>query len=411
MKIFTTLQIAIQALTKNKVRTVLTILGVVIGISSVTMIISAGDSFNDLIYGQIESFGANYINAEVRVPSASGGMSSQAQGVVITSMKEKDREDILKLDYVDRAYSAVTAQEIVSWQGETMKSLIYGVSADFIDIDATEVDQGRWFTEEEDDSLARVVVIGSDVKKRLFGNSNAIGENVKIHKMNYRVIGVAKPRGAVFFFNMDELVYIPLKTTQKLILGIDYVSAIVSQVDSLDREDQAVADIEQILASNHDIESRDKYDFQVMGSADAMDLMNTIIGGITLLLVALAAVSLVVGGVGIMNIMYATVAERTFEIGLRKSVGASKKSIMQQFLLEAVIITFLGGVVGIILGLIFIYLVYLVANYYGLDWPLAISMTGIILSICFSVVVGLIFGLYPAKKAADLNPITALRKE
>ena len=404
-------QIAIKALTKNKIRTFLTVLGVLVGISSVTIIISAGDSVEQLIFKQVESFGSNYIQTEVRVPKGSGGTMSQAQGVVISTLKEKDRQDFLELENIDKAYGAVMTQDVISWQGELNKVMIYGVGADYIDIDTTEVDQGRFYTEEEDNSLARVIVLGSKVKEDLFGASEAIGQNVKINKTSFRVVGVAKPRGTIFTFDLDDIVYVPVQTAQKVLMGIDYLSSITSQMNDSSQEDETAEQMRQILRENHDIDDPTKDDFEVMSSADAKELMGTILGGVTILLVVLAGLSLIVGGVGIMNIMYATVAERTFEIGLRKAVGASPQSILTQFLLEAITITSLGGFFGIILGIMVIYLVYLIANYYNMDWPFALSWSGILLAIGFSVAVGLIFGLYPAKKAANLDPITALRKE
>lgn len=392
-------------------RTFLTVLGVMIGISSVTVIVSAGDSIEKLVYDQMASFGSDFIQAEVRAPKSSGGSLGQAQGIVITTMNENDRQDILDLPYIDKAYSSVTAQELVSWSGNIKKTLIYGVSADFIDIDSSEIDQGRFFTEEEDNNLSRVVVLGKDVKEELFGSNDAIGQNVKVNKQNYTVIGTMKDRGTIFFFNMDELIYIPIQTTQKMILGINHVISITSQLNDSSRDQEAVSDIQKILRANHNITNPDRDDFEVMSMADAQDLMNTVVGGVTLLLIALAAVSLVVGGVGIMNIMYATVAERTFEIGLRKSIGASKKAILQQFLAEAIVITLLGGIYGILLGIFMIYIVYLIATYYGFAWDFSLSLSGLVLALGFSIVVGLIFGLYPAKRAADLDPIAAIRKE
>lgn len=406
-----TFQVAIKALIKNKIRTFLTVLGVLVGISSVTVIISAGDSVESLIFKQVESFGTNYIQTEVRVPKGSGGTMSQAQGVVISTLKEKDRQDFLKLENIDKAYGAVVTQDIISWQSELNKVMIYGVGADYIDIDTTEIDQGRFYTEEEDESLSRVIVLGSKVKEDLFGASEAIGQNVKINKNSFRVIGVAKPRGAIFTFDLDDIVYVPVQTTQKVLMGIDYLSSITSQMKDTSKEDETAEQMRQILRDNHDIDDPSKDDFEVMSSADAKELMATILGGVTILLVVLAGLSLIVGGVGIMNIMYATVAERTFEIGLRKAVGASPKNILTQFLIEAIVVTFLGGLSGIILGIIVIYLVYIIANYYGMDWPFSLSLGGILLAIGFSVAVGLIFGLYPAKKAAQLDPITALRRD
>ncbi|MBT6690928.1 FtsX-like permease family protein [Candidatus Parcubacteria bacterium] len=403
--------ISIKALSRSKLRTLLTVLGVLVGISSVTIIISAGNSVEALIFKQIEGFGSNYIQTEVRVPKGSGGTTSMVQGVVISTLKEKDRQDFLDLENIDKAYGAVITQDIISWQGELNKVMIYGVGSSYIDIDTTEIDQGRFYTEDEDDSKARVIVLGSKVKEDLFGPSDAIGENVKINKINFKVIGVAKPRGAVFTFDLDDMVFIPVKTTQTALMGINYLSAITSQMVDSSIEEETAEQMRMILRENHDIDDPDKDDFEVMSGTEAMEMMATILGGMTILLVVLAGLSLLVGGVGIMNIMYATVAERTFEIGLRKAVGASPKDILQQFLIESIIITFLGGVFGIILGIIVIYGVYIGANYYGMEWPLSISWLGILLAIGFSVVVGLIFGLYPARKAARLDPITALRKE
>ncbi len=400
-----------RALKKSKARTFLTILGVVIGITSVSVIVSAGDSMEELITGQVASFGSDLIQTEVRVPSSGGGLTSQAQGVEITTMTLGDKEAIEDLPYIKQAYAVLTGQELLAWQGNISKALIYAATAEFIDIDASEIDQGRFYTEEEDDSLTRVIVLGSGVKEDLFGASDAVGENVKINKTNYKVIGTMKPRGAVFFFDMDDMVYIPVQTTQKLISGVDYVAAITAQMVDPEQEEEAVAAIIALMRERHDITNPDRDDFETMSMAEAQELMSSILGGVTLLLIALAGVSLIVGGVGIMNIMYATVAERTFEIGLRKAVGSTKADIMKQFLMESLVITFLGGVGGILLGLLITYLVSLAANISGFEWAFTWSISGVILSLGFSMAIGLIFGLYPAKKAANLNPITALRRE
>lgn len=411
MKIVNIFNIALRALSRSKIRTFLTVLGVLVGISSVTIIISAFDSVESLIYKQIEGFGSNYIQTEVRVPKGSGGSTSMVQGVVISTMKEKDRQDFLALDNIDKAYGAVITQDVISWQGEIKKVMIYGVSSEYVDIDTTEVEEGRFFTEEEDNSKARVIVIGPQIKEDLFGQGDAIGQNVKINKTNFRVVGVTKARGVVLTLNFDEMVYIPVQTVQTSLMGIDYLQAITSQMIDGSKEEETMYEMRQILRENHDIDNPEKDDFEVMSATQAKEMMGTILYALKIMLVVLAGLSLVVGGVGIMNIMYATVAERTFEIGLRKAVGASPKSILEQFLIESIIITFLGGVGGIILGIIVIYGVYLGANYYGMDWPFALSWVGIVIAIVFSVAVGLIFGIYPARKAAALDPITALRRE
>ncbi|MFA5126601.1 MAG: ABC transporter permease [Patescibacteria group bacterium] len=410
MKYSHSLNIAIKALKTNKVRTILTVLGMLIGITAVSVIISTGDSVQNLVYKQVASFGSDYVQIETRVPKSGGGTFSQAQGVVISTMKLGDKEAIDKLPNIRTSYASSFAQEILSWNGNIKKSTIFATGPEFIDIDTAETAKGRFYTKEEDDSLARVIVLGSNVKDKLFGNSEAVGENVKINNMNFKVIGVMAPRGTIFFFNFDDIAYIPIQTTQKLLLGVDYISSITAQMRDPKQDKETVAAAQAILRDRHDISDPSKDDFEVTTAADAQDMLGTILGGVTLLLVALAGISLIVGGVGIMNIMYATVSERTFEIGLRKALGASKKDILQQFLAEAVVITLLGGAIGIVFSWLLTYLIFVTANYYNLDWAFKISVFGIFLSLGFSVAIGLIFGLYPAKRAADLDPIEALRK-
>lgn len=405
------IKISVRTLTINKIRTLLTILGVVIGISSVMVIISAGDSMKKLVNGQLESFGSSLIQTETRVPEESGGVGSQATGVVVTSMTLDDREAVNRLSNIARSYGHVMAQDLLAWEGNIKKTIIFGVSPEYIEMGSAKVAEGRFYTKEEDDNMARVIVLGSKVKEQIFGNSPALGQNIKINKMNYKVIGVMESQGTVFFFDYDTLAYIPLQTTQKLLLGVNYIQSISAEMIDVSKGEETKQEIIALLRDRHDISDPKRDDFEVSTMADAVNILNTIIGGITLLLIALAMVSLIVGGVGIMNIMYATVAERTFEIGLRKAVGSTKKNILRQFLTEAVIITLLGGMGGVFFGLLVTYLVYLIANAYGFYWPFSISYGGILISLFFSTLVGLIFGSYPAKKAAELDPITALRRE
>ncbi len=405
------IKMSVRTLRINKVRTLLTVLGVIIGISSVMIIVSAGDSMKKLVNGQLASFGSSLIQTETRVPEESGGASSQASGIVVTSMTLDDREAINKLPNISRSYANIIAQDLLSWEGNIKKTIIFGVSAEFIDIDNSKLAEGRFFNTEEDDNLARVIVLGSKIKEDLFGNSSPLGQSIKINKMNYKVIGVMEPRGSVLFFDYDTLAFVPVQTTQKLLLGVNYIQSISANMIDIKKDVETKEAINALLRERHDIDDPKRDDFQVSTMADAMDILNTVIGAVTLLLIALAMVSLIVGGVGIMNIMYATVAERTFEIGLRKAVGSTKKNILRQFLTEAVIITILGGIGGVVIGALVTYLIYVIANSYGFDWPFSISYIGILISLVFSTLVGLIFGSYPAKKAAELDPITALRRE
>ena len=218
-------------------------------------------------------------------------------------------------------------------------------------------------------------------------------------------------KGASFGFDYDSIVYIPTKTLQKRLLGTDYVMGIMGRVIDMSKIDSTKEDIEYLLRDNHDITDPDKDDFKVTTMDEIRETLETVTGGITLLLVALVCISLIVGGVGITNIMYVTVAERTFEIGLRKAIGAKSKDILYQFLFEAMLLTSAGGVMGAISGILISYIVYYAAVSYGLNWSFSISIFSIILAIGFSTLVGLFFGIYPAKKAAALDPIDALRKE
>ncbi len=408
-------KIATRALRINKGRSLLTILGIVIGIAAVLVVMSAGNSIQKFIFAEMDSFGSDLVQTEIKVPSTKHASSANAtamtQGVVITSLKLSDKEAIAKLPNIKQNYAAYIGQEILSWDSKVKSSMVMAASSEMLDIDALDIDTGRFYTKEEDDSLARVVVLGSKMKEKLFGQSDAIGQNIKIRKTNFKVIGVTKSAGGSLFFDRDQIAYIPIQTGQKLLWGIDHVTMIASQMADPSKDAETVDDITTLLRERHDITDPDKDDFAVASMDDAKDLINTVFGGVQLLLIALAGISLVVGGVGIMNIMYVSVSERTFEIGLRKALGAKYRDIMQQFLTEAVVVTFLGGLIGVIVGVILNYIVFLLASSKGFTWELTLPISALITSLSFAVILGLIFGLFPAKKAAMLEPINALRQE
>ena len=271
--------------------------------------------------------------------------------------------------------------------------------------------RGRYFTNEEERGVAKVTVIGSAVAKKFFGDQNPIGKQIKIKKINFKVIGVAADRGMVMTLDYDNLVYIPLKTAQKLITGIDHLVEFAIVMEDNQHFAQAKAEISQLLRERHNISDPTKDDFEVMSMDQIVEIVNTVTGVISLLLGLLAAISLTVGGVGIMNIMLVIVAERTREIGLRKALGAKRKDIMNQFVLEAALISVLGGIVGIISGIVFSFLITLAVRAYNFDWPFVVSIEAIIISFVVATGFGIIFGWYPANKAAKLNAIEALRYE
>jgi len=411
------IQIASQALLRNKVRTILSILGVVIGIAAVIIVLSAGQAIKGFMVNQLTSFGTDFIQVEIKVPNtahtSSENATGLAYGVQVTTLKDSDREEILKLNNVKNAYSGTLGQEVVSYNGTNKDTFIFAVSSSFIDIDPSKIETGRFFTDDEDKSLTKVAVLGADLKQTLFGDDEAVGKNIKVGKSNYRVIGVMERKGSASFMNFDQMIYLPLKTTQKLILGVDYVTYILVNVYDNSIAAATADDITYLMRDRHDITGNDpnKDDFAITTMAEAMNILDTVVGAITLLLIAIAGISLVVGGVGIMNIMYVSVAERTFEIGLRKAVGAKKEDILTQFLLEAIFVTFTGGIIGIIIGTAISYLITVVANFLGYNWGFYVSPLYFLLAAGVSILVGVISGLYPARSAASLDPIVALRQE
>jgi putative ABC transport system permease protein len=416
--IITSIKISLKALRSNKSRTALTVLGITIGIASVIIVYSAGEGIRGLLVAQLESFGTNIIQSEIKVPTAKKGSAGDTQGamaiasgVQVTTMTMKDVEDVKKLDNITAGYGAILSQEEIGYGNELKKVSIMGVSGDYLEIDSGEVELGSFFTSEDDEGLNQVVVLGSKMKDELFGDSDALGKYVSIRKEKFRVVGVMKSKGAVMGMDFDKYVYVPVRTLQKRIMGVDYVMYMIhgfkDQVVVADTAEQ----IKEILRINHDIANPDKDDFRVSTMDDMMKTLNTVMNALTWLLLAIVVISLLVGGIGILNIMYVIVSERTAEIGLRKAVGANYQAIMIQFLAEAVLITMIGAVAGIVIGIFLSFLISLGANAFGLDWNFVIPGKAFAVSLIFAFVCGITFGVYPAKRAASLDPIEAMRRE
>lgn len=409
------IRLAFGMIRKHRMRSALTVFGIVIGIAMVIVVLSAGEGLKSLVLGEVASFGDDWINIEIKIPSA--GKTSQenssgiARGVSITTLKESDMEAIRKLDNIKDGYAGITTQVVASFETEKKRPSVFGVTPAYIDITKDDIAAGRFFDDSDQQSAANVIVLGDEIKTALFGNQDAVGRTIKVSGKSFRVIGVMEPVGATGFINMDEVVYIPLKTAQKKIMGVQHVLWIIVQTRDNSIAEETAEEIRAIMRDRHDISNPDKDDFSVTTMAEALALVDTIIVGITGLLIVLVMISLVVGGVGIMNVMYVSVAERTFEIGLRKSVGATEAQIKHQFLMEAVILTLFGGGIGIILGALLSYGIAFGAQSAGFAWAFSISIISIVISVSFSALVGLFFGWYPAKKAASLDPIMALRAE
>lgn len=429
MNIYNFFQIAYRAMRANLARTALTVLGIVIGISSIVIVYSAGEGINSLVLGEIESFGGtDLFQTEIKVPTGKKGQASEvrsataiAQGVQITTLTLEDMEDVSTLPNVKNAYAAILDQGQVNYGNEAKRAMAMGVTSSFVDIDRSEIIIGRFFTDAEDRSLSQVAILGHKLKENLFGDSDPIGKWIKFRNKKFRVIGVFEERGSVMTFDFDSMIYLPVRTLQKKVMGVDHVVYMMHQVENVKLIDETAEEARYILRENHNIshpeEARQgwfdtgKDDFRVVTMQESMEIMETITGAVTLLLLAIVAISLLVGGVGIMNIMYVVVSERTAEIGLRKAVGAQYSAIMFQFLVESVLITIVGGIIGIVFGILASFLISIGAQSYGLSWDFVIPLKAYLVALGFSIFFGIIFGLFPARKAAKLDPITAMRKE
>lgn len=410
------IRLALKNLRHNRARTALTLVGIVIGIMSVIVISSSGQGVKEYILGQFDSYGNDIIQVETKVPStgktSSANATGQAMGIAITTLKDADGEAIKKLPNVVDYVAGTIGQEVASYKGQNKRAILFGTGAAMPQVDtATKVEQGIFYSATDDKNLEQVVVIGTDVKDALFPDEDALGKTIKIKDMNFKVIGVLAKRGAVTFFNYDDLIYVPVQTLEKKILGIDYVRYITVKIKDVSKIDITVLDIQDLLRRRHNTSRPEQEDFSITTMQEAQKMIDDVFGTINILLLALTSISLVVGGVGIMNVMYVAVVERTFEIGLRKAVGARASDIRNQFLLEAVIITLIGGLIGILLG----YLVAIAFSYamsllgFSLSFP--ITLSSIFLATGFSACTGIIFGFYPAWKASQLSPMEALRKE
>ncbi|MDO8509971.1 MAG: ABC transporter permease [bacterium] len=409
--IITAIQLAYKSLISQKTRSILTIAGLSIGIAIVITIMAAGRGFDRLVMNQLEVFSPDTISIETKVPSSKNSHIGQATGLLITTLNDKDLDDIKKNLNIISAYGIVMGQAVVKYQNESRAILLMGESYNVIDVEKMAFTSGRLYTKEEEESLAQVAVLGSKAKEDLFGDNDPIGKTIHIKGKPFRVLGTLAKRGAVFGMDMDNMVMLPTKTMQKRILGIDYYRQLIAKVKDRKELDNTVKELEEIVRINHDIIDPTKDDFVAQTMQQAVDILGSIVSGITFLLLALVCVSLIVGGVGIMNIMYVSVVERTFEIGLRKSLGATNRDVLWQFLAESILVTLAGGVVGIVLGALLGFIVYLIAIANNFVWVFEIPLSSIFLAVGFSATIGLVFGIYPAKKAAALNPIEALRKD
>lgn len=400
-------QEVITALTVNKARSGLTILGIVIGIASVMVMVGIGRGAQSSIEANIQSIGANLLMVRPGSQQGPGSPVQGAQGSAQT-LTQSDAVAIAK-----RISSvALVAPELsvgrkqVMSQGKNTNTSVTGVTADYAEVRNVKIEQGNFFTTSHEASLAKVAFIGPDVRTELFGDGvNPVGKKVRIGNIDFTIIGLATARGGSGFGSSDDFVYIPLASARQFFTGGDSVSLInISLISGADMS-RSKADVEALLRQEHKLTTDKESDFRIMSQDEIAQTASSVTSTFTTLLGAVAGISLVVGGIGIMNMMLTTVTERTREIGLRKSIGAKRRDIQLQFLSEAVLLTLIGGIVGVLLG----FLVAFVMSQFGI--MAEISGSSILLACTVSAGIGIVFGYYPAHRAAKLSPIEALRYE
>ena len=410
MKLSDTLEETFLALLSNKARTGLTILGIIIGISSVIVMVSVGQGATLSIQTSIESTGSNLL---MITPGATRnlGYSVRSAGGTAKTLTIEDANAIAnEISSVKYMTPEVTGRYQVVYKGNNTNTSIMGTSDTYTQVRNLNVDQGLFITSQNVENTSRVAVLGPTVVTNLFGADavadDAIGQTIKINKMEFKVIGVTKTKGGSGFQNQDDMIYVPYTVSQKYFSGNKYLSEIDLQISSSNLMTSAQNEITSLLLTRHDIADSANADFSIQNQADILSSISSVSQTLTILLGAIAGISLLVGGIGIMNMMLTTVTERTREIGLRKAIGAKAKDITLQFLTEAVVLTFSGGIVGVFLGWIISWGI----KYFNF-YQTQVSFMSVLLAVVVSAAIGIIFGYYPAKRAAKLNPIEALRYE
>ncbi len=395
---------ALRGLQQKPGRSLLTTLGIIIGVAAVIVMLSLGKGAESVILSELESFGPDTLFLE---PGGTEGVSQLAS---FTALKQSDAEALAVLPETGALASILFIDEIANAGGEQVNATVFGTTPDLRDIEKFEMQAGTFLAPE--DASASVAVLGSKIAGELFGApGDALGQEIRLGRRAFRVIGVAEPRGSQFFIDLDTYVYVPLQTAADKLFGVDYLTYVMLTPAPGVSAEQLKEAAAGKIRERHRIEDPADDDFHITTAQEAAAIVSTVTLALTLFLTAVAGISLVVGGIGIMNIMLVSVTERTREIGLRMAVGATRRDIQRQFLSEAVVLTGVGGLLGIVLGIGASFLAALAIAQVQDGWEFAISPEAVIISFLVAAGTGLIFGISPARRAARLNPIDALRYE
>lgn len=405
MNIINLLKIALKALYNNKLRCFLTMLGIIIGVASVITMLAIGQGSKDSIKAQISEMGSNMIMIHPGNMQR-GGVRQSADDM--QTLEVSDYEALSELPGVAAVSPSVNSAGQLVVGNNNYPSSIYGVTPEYLDIRKLKVKDGSIFTEHDINTAAKVCILGKTVVNQLFPNGeDPVGRVVRFGKIPLTVIGVLESKGTNSMgMDQDDVVLAPYTTVMKRILAIDYIQGIFASAVNEDETEQTIDEITEVLRTRHKLKDGADDDFEIRSQQELSEMMNSTSDMMTVLLACIAGISLLVGGIGIMNIMFVSVTERTREIGLRMAIGARGIDILSQFLIEAIIISVTGGVIGILLGFLASWLVTVIAN-----WPVSIQMYSVGLSFVVCTVTGVFFGWYPAKKASNLDPIEAIRYE
>ena len=402
MLILDLFKMALRSLIANTMRTFLTALGMIIGVASVISMISIGEGARQQTLSTIEKFGTNIITIK---PGRK--KNRHVSSDTVKTLMLSDAEAIEKnIPLITGVAAQVYRSAQLKYGSKNTNTTVRGTGEQYLKLSNFTIERGRYFSKEEVRSIRKVAVIGSTVLKNLFGDSNAIGKKIKVSGNNYLIIGSTKPKGALSWFDPDDQIFIPVTTAQKRLFGLHHIQSIDVQAKKMEEIEAIKKDIDLLLRVRHGIHEGEDSDFHVQNSSQWLNSWGDAAKTFTYLLGGIAGISLLVGGIGIMNIMLVSITERTKEIGIRMAIGAKKREIMEQFLIESVLISFIGGGLGILLGVIISQTVSKIGG-----WDTIVSTQSIILAFGFSVGIGIFFGFYPARKAANLNPIDALRYE